>query len=102
MKRHLLLFVMLLATCLPLAAQVNPVQPLARKLILAELKQDFRDFNDKVADMKINKKDKAALAAEYSDLIDRMDESFHTPKSSQKVDAQTAMAYKTVQKRIDH
>lgn len=102
MRRYLLLFVMLLATCLPLTAQVNPVQPLARKLILAELEQDFSDFNNKVAEMKINKNKKAALAAEYSDLIDRMDEAFHTPEPTQKINAQTAVAQKTIQKRIDH
>ncbi len=102
MKRHLLIFVMLLATCLPLTAQLTPVQPLARKLIIAELKQDFRDFNRKVANMNINKNNQNVLAAEYSDLIDRMDEVFHSPIPVKKVTAQAVVAQKSNSRRIDH
>lgn len=102
MKRHLSIFVMLLATCLPLTAQLTPVQPLAKKLIIAELKQDFRDFDRKVATMNINKNNKAALAAEYSDLIDRMDEAFHNPQPMQKTNVQAVVAQKSYAQRIDH
>lgn len=102
MKRHLLIFVMLLATCLPLTAQLTPVQPLARKLIIAELKQDFRDFSRKVATMNLHKSNKAALAAEYSDLIDRMDEVFHNSQPMQKTNVQAVVAPKSNVRRIDH
>lgn len=102
MKRHLLIFGLLLATCLPLTAQVNPVQPLARKLILVEFTQDFQAFTNKVTNLKVTKKNKAALAAEYSDLIDRMDEIFHSPVAAKKNNNQIVTSNKTAQTRINH
>lgn len=80
MKSYLLSVILVFCFCLGLNAQNDPVPTIAQKLVLAELKHDFSAFQHKLTLINLDKTNEAVLAEEYSDLIDRMDAQFHTPK----------------------
>mgnify|MGYP001598088391 CR=1 FL=1 len=85
MKSLLLSIVLNFMVCGGLNAQDKLVNPLSKKLILVELEEDFSAFQRKVTQLNLKKANKALLAEEYSDLIDRMDTMFHTTQPNSKV-----------------
>jgi iron-sulfur cluster repair protein YtfE (RIC family) len=85
MKSYLLILVFFLSICCGLSAQDKPVALLDQKQVIAELEHDFKAFQKKLTQIYITPTSKHVLAEEYSDLIDRIDAQFHTPKNWNKV-----------------
>lgn len=85
MKSFLLSIVFLTSLFSGLNAQDKAVNPLSSKMVLVELEEDFSAFQKKISQLNLKKANKAQLAEEYSDLIDRMDSMFHTSRSNAKV-----------------
>ena len=100
MKRIFVISFLLLSS-LPLIGQTTPVKPLQKKVVVAKLESDFKAFSKKIAVMNFSKSAKAKLANDYSDLIDRIDQQFHSPRV-QKNNDRTVSSMKSSKTRIDH
>ena len=100
MKRVLYLALLILFSY-SLSAQTDPVKPLNKKAEVVQLQKDFNAFSKKISTTKVTKYNRAQLANEYSDLIDRIDQQFHTPKSKIKADIPITSTVKK-KERIDH
>lgn len=80
MKRITITSLLLLGMLSTISAQIKPIDPIPQKKVILEFQMDFHRFIKKTDTMPMNEKNKIRLADKYSDLIDRMDGIFHTPK----------------------
>ena len=99
MKRIIITSLLLIGMISSIHAQIQPIEPITQKEIIIEFQKDFHQFIKKLDTMPVNKKNKIRLSDEYSDLIDRMDHIFHTPKTTTNKDLQLSQA--SVAKRKD-
>ena len=101
MKRVLYLALLILFSY-SLSAQTDPVKPLNKKAEVVQLQKDFHAYTKKMNTTKINKYNRASLLNEYNDLIDRMDEQFHTPPKKLKMEQPIITSLVKRKEKTDH